>query len=572
MFTARTSLLVVCSSGRARCASSRSGSALRLARAAREVFEGPKLAALFGALIVTTSMHAQQWVQVGVDIDGDEERASVGNGVALSSDGTRMAVAAGTASIPLLVGHLRVYDLVDGAWTQVGGDVETDAAGEFFKAVALSSNGGRVAIGNPNAGTNGLARVYDLIGGSWTPVGGDIEGSLFFEVVGGSVDLSSDGDRLVVGATRNTLIASSGRARVFELVAGDWVPVGGDIVGVTGDPQFGGAVALSADGNRVAVGDIDSEGATPGAGHVRVFDLVSGAWTQVGADMIGEATNDAFGGSLALSSDGGRIVIGATGNDEAGQEAGHARVFDLVANSWTQVGSDIDGEAAEGLAGSSVAISADGNRIAIGEPEQWNSPSSGGKVRVFDLVQGSWEQVGASLDGEAPGDQSGRGIALSCDGKRVAIGATRNDGFAVDAGHVRVFDGPRSLAYPASEVARLGNPANPNALLPGQTSGPVLGAVWDPVIDHSAFQPTATADFLACSTLPPVNVPLQIGTLLCSVSPTSKVFISAPGVAFSIPVPFDCSFLGMEICTQGAAIAADSIQLTNALDIVIGSF
>jgi len=55
-----------------------------------------------------------------------------------------------------------------------------------------------------------------------------------------------------------------------------------------------------------------------------------------------KAAGDASGKSVALSSDGTRLAVGATGNDDIGTNAGHVRVFDLVGSTWTQVGGDID--------------------------------------------------------------------------------------------------------------------------------------------------------------------------------------------------------------------------------------
>ena len=39
----------------------------------------------------------------------------------------------------------------------------------------------------------------------------------------------------------------------------------------------------------------------------------------------------------------------------------------------------------------------------------------------------SWTQLGADLDGEAAGDSSGFSVSMNAAGDRVAIGATRND-------------------------------------------------------------------------------------------------------------------------------------------------
>ena len=48
-------------------------------------------------------------------------------------------------------------------------------------------------------------------------------------------------------------------------------------------------------------------------------------------------------------------------------------------------------------------------------------------------------QIGGDIDGEAAGDLSGRSVSLSSDGTIVAIGAINNDGSGTDAGSVRVY-------------------------------------------------------------------------------------------------------------------------------------
>jgi hypothetical protein len=123
------------------------------------------------------------------------------------------------------------------------------------------------------------------------------------------------------------------------------------------------------------------------------------------------------------------------------------------------------------------------------------------------------------------------------------------------------------------ETPRLGTPPNPAALLPGQTSGPVLGATWDPVIDHAAFLPGASLDLLAV-TFGPANVPLApYGTLLCDVVSSPLFTFSAPaGSAFAIPIPDDCGVAGVPLTSQGAAVDGAVILLTNALDLVVGTF
>ena len=111
----------------------------------------------------------------------------------------------------------------------------------------------------------------------------------------------------------------------------------------------------------------------------------------------------------------------------------------LLASSWTQVGGDIDGEAAGDRAGRTVSMSADGTRVAIGATE---NDANRGHVRVYSESGGTWTQIGGDIDGEDALDNSGVSISMSPDGTRVAIGATQNDGSSGSdsyAGHVRVY-------------------------------------------------------------------------------------------------------------------------------------
>ena len=163
-------------------------------------------------------------------------------------------------------------------------------------------------------------------------------------------------------------------------------------------------------------------------------------FTQLGDDIDGEAANDQSGYSVSLSSDGSRVAIGAYANDGNGSSAGHVRIYELQSGTWTKVGGDIDGEAAWDYSGYSVSLSSDGSRVAIGADRNDGNGSTAGHVRIYDYNGSSWVQVGADIDGEAASDQSGVSVSLSSDGSRVAIGAYGNDGNGSDSGHVRIYD------------------------------------------------------------------------------------------------------------------------------------
>jgi LPXTG-motif cell wall-anchored protein len=174
-----------------------------------------------------------------------------------------------------------------------------------------------------------------------------------------------------------------------------------------------------------------------------VYTLTNNVWTQTGGDIDGEAAGDYSGFSVAMSADGSRVAIGANNNDGNGSASGHVRVYTLTNNVWTKTGGDIDGEAAVDYSGFSVAMSADGSRVAIGANKNDGNGSDSGHVRVYTLTNNAWTQTGGDIDGEAAGDETGRSVAMSADGSRVAIGATGNDGTpGVNSGHVRVYELP----------------------------------------------------------------------------------------------------------------------------------
>ena len=213
--------------------------------------------------------------------------------------------------------------------------------------------------------------------------------------------------------------------------------LGIDIDGEAASDFSGYSVSLSSDGTRVAIGAPYNGVNCCDAGHVRVYELSGGTWSQLGSDIDGEA-GDQSGVAVSLSSDGTRVAIGANKN---GSDAGRVRVYEWNAgtSSWNKLGSDIDGEAAGDYSGYSVSLSSDGTRVAIGAIFNDENGSNSGHVRIYELSGGTWTQLATDIDGEAADDQSGFSVSLSSDGTRVAIGARLNDGNGSKAGHVRLY-------------------------------------------------------------------------------------------------------------------------------------
>ena len=131
-------------------------------------------------------------------------------------------------------------------------------------------------------------------------------------------------------------------------------------------------------------------------------------WNLLGQDIDGEAAFDFSGTSVSLSADGTIVAIGAPSNDGNGNVSGHVRVYKWNGTIWTQLGQDINGEAANDYSGTSVSLSADGTIVAIGA---YGNSSNSGHVRVYKWNGTIWTQLGQDIDGEAANDFSGRSVS-----------------------------------------------------------------------------------------------------------------------------------------------------------------
>lgn len=383
------------------------------------------------------------WSQLGQDLDGPGANDLLGSSLAISSNGQILAVGAPTADTATRrSGLVRIFRLSNSQWVRLGSDLPgTEVSAMFGGSVSLSSDGLTVAAGArfQNFDT-GLTKVYRWSGVDWVQLGNTLAGTTLGDEFGASVSLNGDGNMIAVGSPRRTTSqgASAGVARVFTLQNNIWIQVGSDMMAEAGGDLFGETVRISFDGTRVAVA-APQNGLSSRVGQVRVYNWNGIFWSQIGADIDGEASGDFFGTSLDMSDDGQVIAAGSPFNDGNGNRAGHVRVFRWQNNQWLQLGSDIDGETGGDESGVSVSLSPDGNSVAVGAERNFGIAGiRSGHVRVFEFVRTDWVQVGMDIDGELAEDQSGTAVALA-NNNVVAIGAPSNDGAATNAGQARVF-------------------------------------------------------------------------------------------------------------------------------------
>jgi len=309
-----------------------------------------------------------------------------------------------------------------------------------------------------------------------------------YDWFGRSVALSGDGNTLAVGAHTessnatgistdgtgedNNSAENAGAVYLFSRSSSSWVQQAYiKASNAEADDRFGRSVALSNDGNTLAVGaalersnatGISTDGTGEGdnsafaTGAVYVFSRSSGSWSQqvyVKASNI--ESGDRFGTSVALSDDGNTLAVGArdessnaTGisTNGSGEDnnsalgAGAVYVFGRNASSWVQQAyvKASNTEKFDGF-GSSIAVSSDGNTLAVGSHAE-SSDATGistdgsggdnnlaygaGAVYVFGRNGGNWSQQAYVKASNAEAyDEFGTSVALSSDGNTLAVGA-----------------------------------------------------------------------------------------------------------------------------------------------------
>ena len=454
----------------------------------------------------------------------------LGDSVALSDDGLTLAVGApnessGSKGINGNENDTSVYSAgavyvytrrnATSPWTQQAYVKASNpqAAAEFGYGVRLSADGNTMVVSayheaSASKGINGnqadtsiqnagAVYIFARRGTTWTQQAyvkasntgeaGTADSFSEGDQFGFSVAISDDGNTVAVGANTEDSKAtgingdendnsalSAGAVYVFVRSGATWTQQAYVKPAATpANAQFGYSVALSANGNTLAVGSFDEPGASHkingdyaarvqggggGTGAVFVFTRAGTTWTQQAYLKADNGENgDSMGVSTAISDDGNTVLTGsldedcmATGvnpttpcNNDVKNDtsAGAAYVFVRNGTTWTQQAFIKASNAGkEDWFGSRLALSGDGNTAAIAAQledsaaqgingkQDDDSAQEAGAVYFFTRTGTTWAQQAyvKSSDNEAF-DEFGSSVSLSRDGRTMAVGARGED-------------------------------------------------------------------------------------------------------------------------------------------------
>ncbi len=443
-----------------------------------------------------------------------------GFSVALSADGNTLAVGAvGEASNATGVGGLQtnnaaasagavyVYLRMGSVWMQQAYiKASNTATGDSFgRHVALSANGNTLVVGTEyedsnatgvgglqsnNAATeSGAIYAFTRSGVVWTQeayIKASNTGMTDF--FAWDIGLSADGNTLAVaakwedsnatgidGAQGDNSAMDAGAVYVFTRAGVVWTQQAYIKASNTGSlDYFGSGLALSSDGNTLAIGangeastatGIGGDQSNNGAaytGAVYVFTRAGVVWTQQAYVKASNAGGfDSFGDSVALSSDGSIMAVGATSEDSnatgvngdqtnsSAASSGAAYVFTRAGSTWTQEAYiKASNTNSSDQFGNQVSLSSDGTTIAVsaiyeqsnatgvGGDQSNNTLHAAGAVYVFAHSGSMWTQVAYVKATNTGADDyfGGKAVALSSDGSTLAVGSAYEDSNATGIG------------------------------------------------------------------------------------------------------------------------------------------
>ncbi len=385
-----------------------------------------------GAVYVYTRDSKGWKQQAYLKASNTAEGAQFGNSVTLSADGNLLAVGSiGEASSATGVngnqndnsmpgaGAVYVFARKGGTWSQQAYVKSSNTGGpdvgyQFGYAVSLSRDGSTLAVSetsdpsnatgingdqkNTAAPDSGAVFIFNHSGDTWSQQA-YIKSSMTTRNVlfGYSVALNGNGDTLGVGSYGDA--GRRGAVYVFTRNNGTWSQQM-RVMASKGEPgdYLGCSLAISDDGNTIISGTVDDKYNTPDAGKpdveslggVYVFVRAAGQWSeQAYVRAFNPRVYDQFGLALAISRDGNTIAVGSHFEDSGAkgvngdqsdasmEDSGAAYVYTRSGTAWNPtayVKASNPQPAAE--FGTAVALSGDGKMLAIGAPKE-NSAATG---------------------------------------------------------------------------------------------------------------------------------------------------------------------------------------------------
>lgn len=378
--------------------------------------------------------------QIGNDILGTSEDHLFSSSVSLNSLGDIIAISSPTDfNFNYENSYVTIYKNLNNSWNKINDNIIINGLNDNeHTTVSLNDSGNIVAIGAPNYNSNiGLVRIFKNINNEWKQIGNDIKGDISFNYLGTSVSLNTSGNIVAISAPG--FDSAKGLVRIYRNNNGNWEKLGNDIIGNDNFTSSGQSIKISSEGTIVAISvDINQQLTSNKSGQAKIYKLNNNIWKQLGNGIDRDAGIDTRLWDLTMSGNGDIVALSAPGLEVG---AGRVRVYKNISNNWTQIGDDILGDNSSDFSGHSLSLDYEGLTIAISSPQKnIGNLTKSGEVRVFQYYNSKWNKIGNSLLGDKKNALFGTSISLSSNGKKIAIGAKSYNVSSTVSGQVKVYD------------------------------------------------------------------------------------------------------------------------------------
>ncbi|MCP4123160.1 MAG: hypothetical protein GY751_15510 [Bacteroidetes bacterium] len=310
--------------------------------------------------------------------------------------------------------------------------------------VAISSDGLTIVTGATETDAigsrSGAAYIYKWTGSAWEETKLTASDGTAQDLFGDGVSISSDGNTIVIGAVGDDDKGSgSGSIYVYKWNGSSWAETKIIASGGAANDYLGPKLSISSDGGTIAAGmyAADDKGDMSGAAYI--FKWNGSSWVEERLSASDGAANDRFGASVSVSSDGSKIIVGASSDSDKGSYSGSIYIYQWNGSEWTETKLTASDGAASDYFGSSVSTSSDGNRITVGAWGDADKGANSGSVYVFNWDGSNWEESKLTASDGAPGDNFGNAVLISSDGNTIIVSSPADDDKGDNSGSVYIY-------------------------------------------------------------------------------------------------------------------------------------
>ncbi|OJW19427.1 MAG: hypothetical protein BGO49_08865 [Planctomycetales bacterium 71-10] len=288
--------------------------------------------------------------------------------------------------------------------------------------------------------------------------------------------LSADGSVLAVGARDGYWdegLPSPGFVQMFAETGAGWEPTA-RLVAPDGvwDDRFGISVALSGDGGTLVVGAVPPAPDQPSrAGVAYVFEDEGAGWGLEG--RIESPSYFGFGWESTISEDGSRLLVQGYDQDP-GSVLVHGVVYAYARDGSTwDLEARFEGDEEDVSFGGALGLDADGSTGVIGS---YQADLYRGAAIVVRRTGSVWTR-GEALSNPGLGPNSALGVSVAIGGRTIAAGATRGVGSA------SLFYAPDGFGVVADPVDQAGHPFAPVAFTATAAGADSIATQWQTSAD-----------------------------------------------------------------------------------------